>query len=115
MTHREAHLERLLYGWVRTLGGVAIKLAPTVNGLPDRLVILPPGEMYLIELKTNLGRVSPIQQVWHTRLAQIGVEVVVLPGVEEIQAWIKARAREMTPGRPRKPRQTEVCVGSPIL
>lgn len=87
----EAHLEARLRDRVRQLGGVAIKLAPTQRGLPDRLVLLPGGRMHLLELKTTLGRLSPVQQSWHERVAGLGIRVEVLIGASGIDEWAAAR------------------------
>lgn len=83
----EARLEARLRDAVRKLGGIAVKLAPTARGIPDRLVILPGGRSYLVELKTATGRLSPIQRAWHVRVAQLGHRVLVLSGAEAIDAW----------------------------
>jgi hypothetical protein len=91
----EANLEALFHRQVRVIGGVIVKLAPTERGVPDRLVILPGGQIFLVELKTTNGRVSPIQEEWHKKAAMRGVNVVLLKGREEIVDWIRERADEM--------------------
>lgn len=102
---REAMLEALLFRSVQAMGGMALKLAPTVKGMPDRLVILPMGRMYLIELKADGGKLSPIQKHWHLRAKSMGAEVTVLTGVEEIKDWLRAQIQVFDPtSRPgRKP------------
>lgn len=92
--HSEAQLETLFLLRVRGLGGMLVKLAPTVAGIPDRLVLLPCNRIRLVELKTTTGRLSPIQQHWHARAGALGVRVDVLRGLPEIDAWTRARARE---------------------
>lgn len=94
---REAMLEALLFRSVQAMGGMALKLAPTVKGMPDRLVILPMGRMYLIELKADGGKVSPIQHHWHLRAKSMGVEVTVLTGTEEIQEWLRQQIQVFDP------------------
>lgn len=105
-THpREAALERFLQKQIRAVGGVAFKLAPTHKGLPDRLVVMPTGRMYLVELKTDVGRLSPAQEVLHARLAKLSCPVVTLYGMAHIKAWIRDVSwspPERTRGRPRK-------------
>lgn len=87
----EAKLERLFYDLVRSeRRGIVVKLAPTVRGLPDRLVLLPGGFIHLVELKTETGALSPVQQVWHDRAAQLGVHVHVLYGEAEIRRWVRS-------------------------
>lgn len=88
-TRLESSLELFFRKRIRLLGGMAIKLVPTEAGLPDRLVIMPGGRVYLVELKTEYGTVSPIQQVYHRRLNQVGMPVYVLYGQEDILDWLR--------------------------
>ena len=98
--HNEAQLETLFRMRVRqVLGGMVVKMMPTVAGVPDRLVLLPaqPGWMprlELVELKTVKGKLSPIQVEWHKRAATLGVRVTVLHGLPEIDAWVRDRAQQ---------------------
>lgn len=107
----EAQLEAYFRQRVRVgLGGILVKMAPTVRGVPDRLVLLPAGRMYLVELKREGGRVSPIQAHWHEEAAKLGHTVAVLTGKDGIDEWVKARGRECDPapgraGRPPKVKQ----------
>lgn len=85
----EAQLESYFRKRVRmALGGVVIKLAPTLAGVPDRLVILPEGRIFLVELKTETGRLSPIQTVWHAKARDLKAPVDVLFGKAAIDAWV---------------------------
>ena len=86
---RERVVEALLARRVRELGGRAVKLVPVDAGLPDRLVLLPGGRSYLVELKAPGGRLRPIQKVWHERAAAIGHHVVVLRSTEDVEQWIE--------------------------
>lgn len=85
---REAQLEARLRDAVRSMGGLIEKLAPTRWGIPDRIVLLPYGQIYLVELKADAGRVRPAQSVWHTRAASLGTDVVVIRGASELDRWI---------------------------
>ena len=88
----EALLSQRFYDGVRRLGGICEKLAPTRWGVPDRLVLLPGGRLYLVELKTVSGAVRPAQKVWHQRALALGVEVVVLHGHTQIDQWLLRKA-----------------------
>lgn len=88
-TEREASLEAFFRIRVRQLGGYCVKLAPTEAGVPDRLVMLPSGRMYLVELKAEDGSVSPIQHLWHRRIRQLGGQVHVLYGRDGIVNWLR--------------------------
>lgn len=96
LTRLESSLERLLYAKVRAIGGIPIKIIPTIKGTPDRLVLLPMGRIYLVELKTEKGRLDPAQRIWHERAAAIGCDTVVLRGAAEIVKWINGVANEQS-------------------
>lgn len=85
---KEAQLEALFFAKVKQAGGMAIKLMPTHAGVPDRLVLMPGGRMFLVELKTETGKVREIQKLWHQRARLLGTEVLVLRGRDEVLAWI---------------------------
>lgn len=90
----ESTLEDLLIHQVRTrLMGRAVKFLPLEKGCPDRLIMLPTGRLYLVELKRDRphGRVSPRQELWHERAAKMGITVHVLYGARGILAWVKER------------------------
>lgn len=82
----EALLTRLVR---RDLGGKSVKLAPVEAGLPDRMVLLPGGRIFLIELKAPTGRLHPAQTLWHDRAAALGTDVVVLTGAPEVRRWVE--------------------------
>ena len=59
---KESELERVFVNEVRRLGGEAFKwVSPGNNGVPDRIVMLPTGEIYFIELKAWDGTLRPVQ------------------------------------------------------
>jgi hypothetical protein len=88
--HQEIHVEEFLHRRVRLLGGHTVKLIPAIEkGLPDRLVLLPGGAMYLVELKADDGSLDPAQVVWHRRATAMGHTVVVLTGKAEVLDWLR--------------------------
>lgn len=89
MSGPERKVEQLLIERVRELGGQCIKFAPIVAGAPDRLVLLPPGRIRLVETKAPRGKLRPDQRVWHKRARKIGIEVVVLGSVEQVEEWVR--------------------------
>lgn len=74
----------------RREGWKAIKLMPSEKGVPDRIVIIPGGEILLVELKTETGRLSPAQREWHRRVGVLGVHVYVVKGPKEVKQWIES-------------------------
>lgn len=85
----EAALERFFRQRVRVLGGYTFKLAPTEPGVPDRLVLLPGGRIYLVELKADRGTLRPAQVEWHKRAARLGTQVYTLYGRTGVLEWIR--------------------------
>ena len=85
----EFDVEAALHQAVRRAGGNTFKLAPTVKGIPDRLVLLPHGQIHLVELKAHGGRLSPSQLLWHRRAAALGIMVHVITGSTEARQWVK--------------------------
>lgn len=84
---RENRVERTLYTEVKARGGWAIKLLPSVSGLPDRLVLFPGGHALFVELKSPTGTVKPHQTVIHRRLQALGFEVLVLSSPYAVRDW----------------------------
>ena len=89
----EAQLEARFRQAVRSAGGLIEKLAPTSAGVPDRLVLMPGGRMFLVELKADGGSLRPIQRHWHERAAALGTEVIVLRGLPAVLSWVQAEAQ----------------------
>lgn len=86
---RETRVEATLRTEIKDRGGWAIKLLPSVSGLPDRMVLLPGGRLIFVELKSPTGTVAPHQTVIHNRLRRLGFEVLVLGSPEAVRDWCK--------------------------
>jgi hypothetical protein len=86
----ESRIEALLVRKIKQAGGWALKLVSPGNaGVPDRLVLLPGGRIFFVELKTETGRLSPLQEFVHGRLRRLGMDVRVLYGRDEVLAFVK--------------------------
>lgn len=64
-------------------------VSPSNDGVPDRLVLLPGGRVIFVELKTDTGRLSTLQEFVHGRLRRLGMDVQVLYGRDEVLAFVK--------------------------
>ena len=85
---READLERKFVDTVKRHGGKAYKWVSSANaGVPDRIVFLPGGKIFFVELKTKTGRLSSVQTLQIRRLRQFGQDVRVLYGEQDIQEF----------------------------
>lgn len=100
-------VEAFLVKRVRLLGGHSIKLAPMQAGIPDRLVMMPGGRMYLVEVKAEGGALEPIQRHWHRKILEDqGIYVHVIYGEQGVREWLRSVHREPTV-RPRSKRPAQ--------
>lgn len=91
--YRESRVEDDLVQGVRGLGGLCYKFAPVTAGLPDRLVVLPGGRIYLVELKRPRGSTRAVQKVVHRKFLERGVEVLMLSSRQEVAQWLQEVGR----------------------
>lgn len=83
------NIERRLVREVRRRGGIVYKfVAPSNNGVPDRLVIIPGGRVDFIELKRPGGRASKLQLKQHDRIRAVGANVYILSTNEEVDRYV---------------------------
>lgn len=87
----ESALEGILSAEVRRAGGMSVKLAPTMAGFPDRMVLWPGGRIDLVELKTKTGATRRIQEIWHHRAAKLGTDVKIIRGESELKHYLADR------------------------
>ena len=85
----EKQIEAYLVKRVRALGGEAYKfVSPAQRGVADRIVCLPGGVTWFVELKAPGGKLSPLQQVFAAEMARLGQRYVCLWGREDVDRWI---------------------------
>jgi hypothetical protein len=85
---RESAIEHHLVVRVRKIGGECFKFtSPGRLGVPDRIVVLPGGEVIWIELKAWLGTLSPVQVRMHARLLALEQDVQVFRSVDQIDKY----------------------------
>lgn len=101
----EAELEEFFVKRVRLLGWMTIKVAPVTAGAPDRMLLLPGGGIRLIELKTEVGRLSKVQEEWHRKARELGTTVVVIFGPDHLLKYLSRLVENQAPrpGRPGRP------------
>nr|DAR84849.1 MAG TPA: Nuclease [Caudoviricetes sp.] len=86
----EKDIEKFLVREVKKLGGLCYKwVSPGNAGVPDRIVLLPNRPAMFVELKTDKGKLSRLQEVQIKKLRNINDQVYVLCGLEEIKEFIK--------------------------
>ena len=70
----EKLLERTLRSKVEQKGGNCIKFLPSLKGLPDRVILMPRGRIWFVELKTTGKTPEPLQRWWKRRLEDLGFQ-----------------------------------------
>lgn len=82
---REKETERKLVRAVKRVGGICPKfVSPGMDGMPDRMILLPGGKIGFVEVKAP-GRKPRILQVRrHRQLRNLGLPVFILDDPEQI-------------------------------
>ncbi len=88
---REKQVEKALTQTVKNMHGYALKfISPSMNGVPDRLIILPGGRIAFIELKAPGGKLRPLQKLRHKQLQQLGIKVFTVSHPNQIEEVLNA-------------------------
>ncbi|RMD03220.1 VRR-NUC domain-containing protein [Clostridium autoethanogenum] len=83
MTEKE--IEKMLVREVKRRGGLALKfISPGVNGVPDRLVLMPCGRMAFVELKAPGKKMRPLQIKRKGQLEALGFLVYCIDDPKQI-------------------------------
>ncbi len=85
----EKKTECKLKSAVKNMGGIAFKFtAPGINGVPDRLVLLPHGKIAFIELKAPGRKMRPLQVRRKRQLERLGFLVYCIDSAEQIEVCL---------------------------
>lgn len=88
---REREIERKLVKAVQKSGGLAVKLvSPGYDGMPDRLVLMPGGRAFFVELKRPKIKPRALQEARHRMLGSLGFTVFVIDDEKKIDEAIHA-------------------------
>lgn len=80
----EKAFEREMSKEIERNGGMAIKLlSQFINGLPDRLYLLPGGTAVFVEFKSAGKKPTVLQGLVMQRIKRLGFEVHVVSNLEE--------------------------------
>lgn len=86
---REKTIEQKFREAVKAVGGVALKFtSPGLDGMPDRLALLPGGRMAFVEVKAPGKKPRPLQLARHRLLRRLGFKVYVLDDEKQIGEMI---------------------------
>lgn len=89
----EKEIEAKLRKMVEAHGGLCLKwVCPGWTGVPDRILLLPGGHIYFVELKRPKGgQISRMQIWWQERLAKLGFYACFIKdeqGIAELEELI---------------------------
>ena len=82
---QEKYIEQKLVAAVKSMGGMAPKfVSPGIDGMPDRIVLLPMGRIAFVECKATGKKMRPLQKKRKKQLEALGFLVYCLDDVEQI-------------------------------
>lgn len=85
----EKKLEAKLRKEVEKRGGMALKLLSQMHrGLPDRMVLMPQGLQYFVEMKSTGKTPTKLQLHCHKQLRDLGYTVVVIDSTKGLDDFL---------------------------
>ena len=86
---REARIESKLKVEIERRGGRSLKfVSPGWAGAPDRLVLMPGGRLWFVELKAPGKRPRPLQEKRIAELMGRGFRVRVISSIEQLEGLL---------------------------
>lgn len=87
----ESTVEKRLCKKVKNeLQGWALKfISPGFSGVPDRIVLLPGGRIYFVELKAPGKEMRRIQKRIAEKIESLGFKVLTIDTPEKVDAYIR--------------------------
>ena len=85
----ESQLERKFYDKVKRLGGLPLKfVSPGRAGVPDRIVLMPKGKIYFVEMKSEVGQTSDIQKYIFSKFTKLGFKVHIIHNEKTLEKFL---------------------------
>lgn len=85
----EKDIEKKLRDEVNKIRGIAYKFtSPGNSGVPDRLVLLPNGRIYFVELKRPGKEPTKLQRMQIARIQALGFDVRVIDTMQKVEDFI---------------------------
>ena len=86
----ESEHERIFRLGVKSLGGLCWKFtSPGTRGVPDRIVVMPGGKVFFVELKRSGGSLSKLQEHRLGELEARGASAYVVEGAEGVERMLE--------------------------
>ena len=88
---REKLVEAALVKAVKEKHGLALKfVSPGLDGVPDRVVLLPHGKLAFVELKAPGEKMRPLQLKRKDQIEALGFRVYCIDGTDQIGGILDA-------------------------
>jgi len=85
----EKQIESKLVNAVKNEGGLCLKfVSPSMDGIPDRIVLLPNGRIAFVETKRKGEKMRPLQNLRKRQFMKLGFKVYCLDDEKEIERLI---------------------------
>lgn len=82
---REKEIEKRLVAEVKKKGGICPKfVSPGYSGMPDRIILMPKGNIAFAELKAPGQKPRPLQVTRHKILMGLGFRVYIIDDADQI-------------------------------
>ncbi len=87
----EKSIEQYLVRKVKAAGGIAYKFtSPGKRAVPDRIALLPGGNIIFVECKRPGAKATKAQQYELDRIAKLGFRAMVIDSKEQIKGLLNA-------------------------
>lgn len=81
----ESFIEKQLRDEAKKRKGMALKfVSPGMNGVPDRIILLPDGKMAFVELKALGKTLRPLQRKRKRQIESLGFPVFIIDRPDQI-------------------------------
>lgn len=85
----EKLIERKLVDAVKAKGGLCVKFYSAYQrGVPDRIVLMPQGRVYFVELKSTGKKPTKLQELFIGKLRSLGFIVEVIDTIEKLTEFV---------------------------
>lgn len=81
-------MENRLIREVENLGGQALKFNSSKRGMPDRIVLMPGGNITFVEMKAPGERPRPLQEKRMRDLKELSFPVAVIDSLQSLEKFI---------------------------
>ena len=82
---QERKIQPLIVKYIRSLGGICVKVDASRPGWPDLTVVMPDGTVLFLEVKQEGGRLRPAQKRIHDELRANHAHIHIVRSVDDVE------------------------------